>query len=173
MSPPAHHRSSRSPVHRKRKSSSSDDSSDEKHRSVKSKKHVHQHHSSKDDFRKPHTSDERRSMSRSSSRPNLEEDKWKKINEQHSFIRPADCPSTSRRDEGHNFLRPADRSGPNRREDGGFFRDRRSQSRSFHRDRHHVSVEDEFMDHRRHERENITMIGVEHVWGKSPTRAEE
>lgn len=82
--------------------------------------------------------------SMSKSRSHADEDKWK----------------------NDNFVRPYDRSGAGRREDF-----RRSQARPFHRDRHRA--EEEFMDHRRQERERITLIGVEQVWGKSPTHAED
>lgn len=59
------------------------------------------------------------------------------------------------------FLKPYDRAPSSRRE-----HDRRSQ----YRDR--IPDEDDFMDHRRKERERITLIGVEHVWGKSPLHVE-
>uniref|UniRef100_A0A1B6CNB8 NF-kappa-B-activating protein C-terminal domain-containing protein n=1 Tax=Clastoptera arizonana TaxID=38151 RepID=A0A1B6CNB8_9HEMI len=170
MSPPDHRRSSNSPAHRKRKSSTSSDESDERHRQLKTKKLSHTQNY-RDNNRQSHSNNDRRSVSRAKS--SIDDDRWKKNSDNFNFIRPSDRPIPNRKDDGHNFLRPFDRSGQNRREDGGFSRDRRSQSRSFNRERHHPSAEDEFMDHRRHERERITTIGVEHVWGKSPTRAED
>lgn len=143
MSPPAHHRSvSRSPARKRKSSTSSTDNDGERHeKSKKVKKSAHHSHRDERDSSRI----DRRSMSRS--RSHVDEDRWK----------------------NDNFVRPYDRSGTSRRDD--FSRDRRSQARQFHRDRHRA--EEEFMDHRRQERERITLIGVEQVWGKSPAHAEE
>lgn len=146
MSPPAHHRSlSRSPTRKRKSSTSSTDSDEDKHEKLKKlKKSTHHSHKDERDSKDSSRID-RRSMSKS--RSHGDEDRWK----------------------NDNFARPYDRSGTGRRDD--FSRDRRSQARQFHRDRHRA--EEEFMDHRRQERERITLIGVEQVWGKSPTHAED
>lgn len=62
---------------------------------------------------------------------------------------------------GDKFAKPFDRAPSSKRDD------RRSQYRE------RSSHEDDFMEHRRKERERITLIGVEQVWGKSPLHAEE
>lgn len=145
MAPPGHP-SSHSPSRRKRKSSTSSESDSDTHNKDRKKK----------DFvvnRK--TNNNRADSKRSESVPIKPEGRWKhdkwKANDDDNFVRPYDRSTTSRRDE--------------------IRRDRRSQSR--HRDRHVNSAVDDFMDHRRLERERITLIGVEQVWGKSPTHAEE
>ncbi|XP_075235061.1 uncharacterized protein LOC142332488 isoform X2 [Lycorma delicatula] len=58
------------------------------------------------------------------------------------------------------FVKPFDRAASSRRDD----RRREYRERPSH--------EDDFMDHRRKERERITLTGVEQVWGKSPLHAE-
>jgi hypothetical protein len=171
MAPPAHSSSSHSPVSRKRRSSSSSDGSDRDKKYLKikhRKKEIESHHESsrdrKSDVRHESNYDKRDSMKNQSSRDRRSEsvsssrnmegrwkhDKWKESDDD-------------------KFVKPMDR---NRKED--FRRDRRSQSRSnFHRERNHNSVMEDFMDHRRLERERITLVGVDQVWGKSPSHAEE
>lgn len=100
---------------------------------------------------------------------------YESIHERRSNMVPSSKHSEGRwkhdkwKESNDIFIKPMDRC--NRKEDSR--RDRRSQSRSdFHRDRHHNEVDD-FMDHRRQERERITLVGVQQVWGKSPIHAEE
>lgn len=149
MAPPEQISSSHSSSWRKRKSS--ENSNEEtKHSKAKIKNHAD---SLKRESEYSYESiQERRSEMVSCSKPSEERwkhDKWKESND--------------------IFMRPMDRL--SRKEDSR--RDRRSQSRSdFHRDRHHNEVDD-FMDHRRQERERITLVGVQQVWGRSPLHAEE
>lgn len=149
MAPPGFSSSSHSPVRRKRKSSPLSESSDEdQHSRIKSKKHV-----KKDNDYKFNPGKEKRSESVSSS--SIPEGRWKhdkwKSHDSDGFARPMDQGS-SRHDST---------------------RDRRSQSRShFEKERQHRAMDD-FMDHRRQERERITLVGVEQVWGKSPNHTDE
>ncbi|XP_054268114.1 NKAP family protein CG6066-like [Macrosteles quadrilineatus] len=171
MAPPAHSASSHSSG-RKRKSSNSSSSSDDedKHsKSKHSKKTYESRHDSSRDQRgnsvKHESSHEKRN---DSSRYNLnhvrrsesvasskhegrwKHDKWKELDDD-------------------KFIRPMDRV---QKDDSR--RDRRSQSRSnFHRERNHSSAMEDFMDHRRLERERITLVGVDQVWAKSPAHAED
>ncbi|KAG8267299.1 NKAP family protein CG6066 [Homalodisca vitripennis] len=155
MAPPGYSSSSHSPVRRKRKSSSLSDSDDSDHKHSTSK-HKRPDFSVKKETSKNERHYERRSESVSSSK--LPEGRWR-----HDKWKETD---------DDNFVRPFDRAGSSRRDDPR--RDRRSQSRSNgHRERHHSSAMDDFMDHRRQERERITLVGVEQVWGKSPTHAED
>ncbi|XP_046734441.1 NKAP family protein CG6066 [Diprion similis] len=51
--------------------------------------------------------------------------------------------------------------------------ERSSSSTHLHHRNNYTSQEDEFMDTRRRDREQIGLTGVERVWGKSPTRIED
>ncbi|XP_022187037.2 NKAP family protein CG6066 isoform X2 [Nilaparvata lugens] len=46
-------------------------------------------------------------------------------------------------------------------------------SRKRKKEKHSSSHEDDFMDHRRKERERITLVGVDQVWGKSPAHVDD
>ncbi|RZF36847.1 hypothetical protein LSTR_LSTR004535 [Laodelphax striatellus] len=46
-------------------------------------------------------------------------------------------------------------------------------SRKRKKEKHSSPHEDDFMDHRRKERERITLVGVDQVWGKSPAHVED
>lgn len=153
MAPPWQSSSSHSSTQRKRKSSENSNE-DTKYSKPKIKNHTEAFKREGDLSYSTESIHERRSKlnmvpSLKHSEGRWKHDKWKESND--------------------IFIRPIDRS--SRKEDSR--RDRRSQSRSdFHRDRHHNEVDD-FMDHRRQERERITLVGVQQVWGKSPIHAEE
>ncbi|XP_015516642.1 NKAP family protein CG6066 [Neodiprion pinetum] len=51
--------------------------------------------------------------------------------------------------------------------------ERSSSSTHLHHRNNYTSQEDEFMDTRRRDREQIGLTGVERVWGKSPTRIDD
>lgn len=150
MGPPCQSSSSHSSSHRKRRSSENINE-ETKHSKPKIKKHT-EALKRESDYSYSHESIQERSNmvpSLKHSEGRWKHDKWKESND--------------------IFTRPIDRC--SRKEDSR--RDRRSQPRSeFHRDRHH-NEEDDFMDHRRQERERITLVGVKQVWGKSPIHAEE
>lgn len=150
MMAPPRHLPSHSPLCRKRKSSTSSESDNDKYFEGKKKKKLIEDKKSK---AKQESRRERKVDKVSSNSRHLEE-RWKhdKYNED---------------DNDATFVRPFDRGFSNRRDDSR--RDKKSHSRSNHYDRH---IED-LMDHRRLEREKITLIGVEQVWGKSPAHAEE
>lgn len=151
MAPPWQSSSSHSSSHRKRRSSENNNE-EAKYSKPKTKNHTEALPRESDLSYSHESIHERRSNMVPSSKHSegrWKHDKWKESND--------------------IFIKPIDRC--NRKEDSR--RDRRSQSRSdFHRDRHHNEVDD-FMDHRRQERERITLVGVQQVWGKSPIHAEE
>lgn len=51
--------------------------------------------------------------------------------------------------------------------------DRRSHHRDTGHRKKHRNTEEEFMEYRREERDRITLMGAQVIWGKSPLRADE